>query len=87
MKTQIEHAQYLIEKSQLKLQKDFEKWWEEQCEINEQKQKENKINRNDSFGNMMGIQTVDNSILSDTRENSSHLSSSSRYNQSYRVKL
>jgi hypothetical protein len=33
LKTQIEHAQHMIEKSQVKLQKDFENWWIEQCEI------------------------------------------------------
>ena len=33
LKTQIEHSQLLIDKSQVKLQKDFENWWEEQCEI------------------------------------------------------
>ena len=33
LKTQIEHSQLLIEKSQVKLQKDFENWWQEQCEI------------------------------------------------------
>ena len=33
LKTQIEHAQHLIEKSQVKIQKDFENWWQEQCEI------------------------------------------------------
>lgn len=33
LKSQIEHAQFLIEKSQVKLQKDFENWWQEQCEL------------------------------------------------------
>ena len=37
LKTQIEHSQHLVERSQVKLQKDFENWWQEQCEINEQK--------------------------------------------------
>jgi hypothetical protein len=47
LKTQIEHAQYLIEKSQVKLQKDFENWWEEQCElVEEQKRKQKNSNSN-----------------------------------------
>lgn len=37
LKTQIEHSQHLVEKSNVKLQKDFENWWQEQCEIIEQK--------------------------------------------------
>lgn len=31
MKSQIEHAQHMIERAQVKLQKDFENWWNEQC--------------------------------------------------------
>lgn len=34
LKSQIEHSQYLIEKSQVKLQKDFDNWWQEQCLLN-----------------------------------------------------
>jgi hypothetical protein len=33
MKNQIEHSQHLIERTQVKLQKDFENWWNEQCAI------------------------------------------------------
>lgn len=33
MKSQIEHSQRLIERTQVKLQKDFENWWNEQCAI------------------------------------------------------
>jgi hypothetical protein len=33
MKNQIEHSQRLIERTQVKLQKDFENWWNEQCAI------------------------------------------------------
>ena len=33
LKNQIEHAQYLVEKASVKLQKDFDEWWNEQCEI------------------------------------------------------
>lgn len=30
LKTEIEHMQFLMEKSKVKLQKDFELWWAEQ---------------------------------------------------------
>ena len=30
LKTEIEHMQFLLEKSKVKLQKDFELWWAEQ---------------------------------------------------------
>ena len=31
MKTEIEHLQHLLEKSKVKMQKDFEIWWAEQA--------------------------------------------------------
>ena len=33
LKSQIEHAQHLVERSSLKLQKDFEIWWQDQCDL------------------------------------------------------
>ena len=38
LKTQIEHLQHLLEKSKVKLLKDFEIWWAEQAAIAEQQQ-------------------------------------------------
>ena len=49
LKSQIEHAQHLVEKSQVKLQKDFDNWWIEQCEIMEQKQNQREINNSSSI--------------------------------------
>jgi len=37
LKNQIEHAQYLVEKASVRLQKDFDVWWTEQCELIEAK--------------------------------------------------
>jgi len=50
LKGQIEHFQYLIQKSQVKLQKDFENWWNEQCAILEQKQHQQQSSRNNEVG-------------------------------------
>ena len=30
LKTEIEHIQHLLEKAKVKLQKDFEQWWNQQ---------------------------------------------------------
>ncbi|CAF0834221.1 unnamed protein product [Brachionus calyciflorus] len=79
LKTQIEHAQYLIEKSQVKLQKDFENWWTEQCELNEQKQQKLQgLDRNDSIST---IPSTANSLSTSSRINSSV--NNSTLNQSY----
>lgn len=32
MKQEIEHIQHVIEKDRLQVLKDFEDWWEQQCE-------------------------------------------------------
>lgn len=41
LKAQIEHSQHLVERSQVKLQKDFENWWQEQCDSIEAKNQKN----------------------------------------------
>ena len=33
LKTEIEHTQHLLEKSKLRMQKDFEMWWAKQSEL------------------------------------------------------
>ena len=33
LKAEIEHMQYLLEKSKLRMQKDFEMWWAKQSEL------------------------------------------------------
>lgn len=38
LKTEIEHLQHLLEKSKVKLMKDFEIWWAEQGALNQEKQ-------------------------------------------------
>ena len=35
LKTEIEHLQHLLEKSKVKMQKDFEIWWAEQAAFNQ----------------------------------------------------
>lgn len=37
LKSQIEHSQHLVERSSVKLQKDFEIWWQDQCDLIEAK--------------------------------------------------
>jgi hypothetical protein len=66
----------LVERSQVKLQKDFENWWQEQCEIIEQKNQRQrdyedsrKISTADSVAS--SIPSVANSMLSNnSRANS-----------------
>lgn len=73
----------MIEKSQVKLQKDFENWWQEQCEILEQKQKKNSdYDRTvvESVSTVTSSIQSANSLLSNSRMNSSVNSS---LNQSY----
>ena len=46
LKSQIEHAQHMVEKTGVRLQKDFDIWWTEQCElIEQQKNKYNDFNQ------------------------------------------
>lgn len=96
LKTQIEHAQYLVEKTSVKLQKDFDAWWNEQCEIIEAKNKQNEaanivtstsrtINKIDSASSIASsIQSINSSVLqSQSNSRPSSSLNSTALSQSY----
>jgi len=82
LKSQIEHAQHLVEKSQVKLQKDFDNWWIEQCEIMEQKQNKREMNNSSSIM----LKTSD-SIASSIASASTNSRLNSSLNTTIQVKL
>ena len=83
MKTQIEHSQHLVERSQVKLQKDFDNWWQEQCELIEQK---NQRHQEYDEANIMRKTSTAESVAS-TIPSANRMLSNSRSNLSLNTTL
>lgn len=83
-KSEIEHIQHVIERFNLKLQRDFETWWIEQCQLNEENQRNRAIlDRNLSNSNRPSITST--SQISSTTDSTKRYDSfnSSRESSEY----